>query len=297
VREPPLNVDTGDLLDTVRNDWDAGVARLEYAPVGFGAHHWTAHGTDHPVLFVTLDVLEPKRSAEHLQAAYTGAVALAMAGLEFVLAPLPSRTGPPIVRFSGGAVSCTPWHQGNSGGDLDVAWTSEALARLHTAQPPDGIPSWKPVVPRQFAVAVELLLERPWGAGPYAEMARNAVGQHIADVAGWTSHYHELAARARGLPWVPTHGEPHSGNQLVTPRSRYLVDWESLKLAPPELDLRVLIEAGAHVAADPDMVEMFDLEWRLDEINQYTRWFSAEHHGAEDDRIAFEGLLHEIGRP
>jgi spectinomycin phosphotransferase len=95
---------------------------------------------------------------------------------------------------------------------------------------------------------------------------------------------------------VATHGEPHSDNQLLTPQNRYLLDWESLKLAPPELDLRVLADAGAEVDADPEMVELFDLEWRLDEINQYVAWFAGEHHGTEDDRIAFNGLLNEMSR-
>jgi spectinomycin phosphotransferase len=95
---------------------------------------------------------------------------------------------------------------------------------------------------------------------------------------------------------VATHGEPHSDNQMLTPRGRYLVDWESLKLAPRERDLRELVDAGAPVGADPDMVEMFDLEWRLEEIREYTAWFAAEHHGTEDDQIAFAGLIHELTR-
>jgi spectinomycin phosphotransferase len=95
---------------------------------------------------------------------------------------------------------------------------------------------------------------------------------------------------------VATHGEPHGDNQLLTSRGRYLIDWESLKLAPPERDLQVLLDAGAQVDADPEMVEMFDLEWRLDEINQYVTWFAAEHYDTEDDRIAFAGILHELTR-
>ena len=96
---------------------------------------------------------------------------------------------------------------------------------------------------------------------------------------------------------MATHGEPHSDNQLLTACGRFLVDWESLKLAPPELDLRVLVDAGADVDADPAMVELFDLEWRLDEISQYAVWFAAEHHGTEDDRIACGGPLDELNRP
>jgi spectinomycin phosphotransferase len=45
------------------------------------------------------------------------------------------------------------------------------------------------------------------------------------------------------------------------------------------------------------MVEMFDLEWRLDEIAQYAAWFAAPHAGTADDRIALGGLLGELDRP
>lgn len=297
MREPPLHLDHDDLLTVVQREWDTDVARLEHAPVGFGAHHWTAYGRDEPVLFVTLDRLGRKRSAEDLEAAYAGAGALRLAGLEFVLAPLPGAGGSPVVRFGDGALSCTVWERGQSGGPLDVAWTSQALAKLHVVLPPDGIPIWEPLVSHTFAAEMELRLQQPWGPGPYADPARNAVREHLADLDRWTARYHELAADAHGRVWVATHGEPHSENQLLTARGRHLVDWESLKLAPRERDLRVLLDAGeARVEADPAMVEMFDLEWRLDEIDQYAGWFAAEHPGSNDDRLGFGDLLHELRR-
>ena len=296
MREPPFDLSTGDLLAVVRSEWNGEVERLAYLPVGFGAHHWAAYSLEQPVLFVTLDLLDPTRPVEDREAAYAGAIALSRAGLEFVLAPLLGRSESPIVRFSDGAVSCTPWQSGVSGGDLDVTWTDCALARLHSVTPPPAIPCWKPLVTPVFADEVQRRLSHPWGPGPYAADAHRAVGDHIAEVVRWTCRYHELARRAQGRTWVATHGEPHSDNQVLTARGRYLVDWESLKLAPPERDLRELVDAGAPVAADPDMVEMFDLEWRLDEIRQYTAWFAAEHHGTEDDQIAFDGLLHELTR-
>lgn len=297
MREPPLHLDTDDLLAAVRGEWDTHVTRVEHVPLGFGAHHWAAYRRDRPVLFVTFDRLEPKRSAEHLEAAYAGAVALRLAGLEFVVAPLPSTSGSPVVRFGEGALSCTAWEHGQSGGRLDVAWTSQALGRLHAVPPPDGIPTWKPLVPSGFAADIELRLEQPWGPGPYSDLARNAVRKRLADLARWTARYHELAVHAQRRAWVATHGEPHSDNQMLSARGRHLVDWESLKLAPREMDVRVLLDAGeATVDADPEMLEMFDLEWRLDEIDQYAGWFAAEHRGSDDDRIAFDGLLHELSR-
>ena len=77
------------------------------------------------------------------------------------------------------------------------------------------------------------------------------------------------------------------------------MDWESLKLAPRERDLRTLVDAGfgdLAPAVDPLMLEMFDLEWRLDEVAQYAAWFAAPHPGSASDEVAFGGLLHELTR-
>ena len=127
-------------------------------------------------------------------------------------------------------------------------------------------------------------------------------------VAGWTARYHHLAGATDPATWVPTHGEPHTRNLLRTPDGDLLVDWESLKLAPRERDLATLL-AGDHPWVDayawpagsdrPDlaMVELFDLEWRLDEIAQYSAYFAAEHTDDQDSRTALGGLRHELGRP
>ena len=45
------------------------------------------------------------------------------------------------------------------------------------------------------------------------------------------------------------------------------------------------------------MVELFDLEWRLDEIAQYSAYFAAEHADDQDSRTSLGGLRHELGRP
>ena len=74
------------------------------------------------------------------------------------------------------------------------------------------------------------------------------------------------------------------------------MDWESLALAPRERDLKALIEAGYTLEPDWEMVELFSLEWRLDEIAQYATWFASPHTGGADDRIAFGGLLEELER-
>jgi spectinomycin phosphotransferase len=296
VREPPPGVTGPDVLAAVRAHWDDAVRGAEHLPVGFGAHHWAAHDDQGPRLFVTLDRLERKRTADRLEAAYAGAAALREAGLEFVLAPLASSRGTFTVPLGDGALSCTPWREGRAGGQLDVPWTADALRRLHAVDPPAGIPEWRPLVGPDLADRLASLGRRAWGPGPYAERARAEVLRHLAGLETWTARYHRLADVARGHPWVATHGEPHEDNQLLTPDGRLLVDWESLKLAPRELDLRTLADAGLATDADPEMLELFDLEWRLDEVDQYAAWFSAPHTGTADDHLAFDGLLHELTR-
>jgi spectinomycin phosphotransferase len=296
MREPPVGVGDADVLATVHHAWDDAVDRVEHLPVGFGAHHWAAYAGSGPRLFVTFDRLEPKRTPARLEAAYAGAAALREAGLEFVLAGRETREGRFTVPLADGALSCTPWREGRPGGPLDLAWTSAALTRLHAAAPPADLPPWRPVVGPDFAETTAILTEEDWGPGPYAAAARDAVRSHLADLDRWTRRYHHFAEVARGRDWVATHGEPDSGNQLLTSEGRRLVDWESLKLAPRELDLRTLVEAGAETDADPEMIELFDLEWRLDEISEYAAWFAAPHTGTTDDDIAFEGMLGELER-
>jgi spectinomycin phosphotransferase len=162
------------------------------------------------------------------------------------------------------------------------------------------VPPWRPLVDPDFAETLTALCREEWGPGPFATQARDAVAAHLADLDRWTRRYHHLADAARSRAWVATHGEPDSGNQLLTSEGRLLVDWESLKLAPAELDLRTLLDAGAppdDVGADSDMVELFDVEWRLDEVSEYAAWFAAPHTGTADDEIAIGGLLEELTRP
>lgn len=296
MREPPVGLPVAQVLAAVRRHWDDQVDRVEHLPVGFGAHHWAAYAGPRARLFVTLDGLGPRHSAATLEAAYAGAAALRDAGLEFVLASVPTRQGTLTTPLLGGALSCTPWRDGATDGPDDPTWTAAALARLHATSPPPGLPRWRPLVSADLADTTAALTRRPWGPGPHADDARDAVRRHLGAIEVWTARYHGLAGVARDRGWVATHGEPGGHNQLVTAEGRILVDWESSKLAPAERDLRTLVDAGVETDADPAMLELFDLEWRLDEVSQYTAWFAAPHAGTADDEIAFAGLLEELER-
>ncbi|MGI8646580.1 MAG: phosphotransferase [Nocardioides sp.] len=302
MREPPPHVSDAEVLATVRAHWSADIDAVTHLPVGFGAHHWEARVLGTARVFVTLDGLGPRHSAASLEATYTAAAVLTDA-LDFVVAPLPAYDGSHTVPLAEGAVSVTRWIDGSSGaGPLrdraEAEATAAMLARLHGASPPAGALAWKPLVNARYAAELALALGRPWDTGPYGEHARRALSDRIEAIGRWVAAYHRLAAEARARPWVPTHGEPHSANQMVTPMERVLVDWESLRVAPAERDLRVLVQDGYADQCGPawDMVEMFDLEWRLDEIASYARWFAAPHQGTASDEVAWGGLRGELER-
>jgi len=304
VRDAPLHVSDSAVLAVVRDRWLPEAEAVSHLPVGFGGWHWKVLVAGRPRLFVTLDRLGVRHSADSLEAAYAGAAELAARGLDFVVASLPGPDGRYTAGFGADALSATPWVEGSSDdgtfSDEDHARrTATALARLHAEPPPAGLPRWHPLVTPDLPERLAARALHPWTAGPHGETARHALLDRLDDVAQWTADYLRLAASSDPDRWVTTHGEPHSRNQLVTSDRIVLVDWESVRLAPRERDLRWLAPHDALLratGAEPGLVAMFDLEWRLDEVSQYADWFEGAHRGSEDDRVAVGGLLHELTR-
>ena len=273
----------------IRSSWDGRVESLDFLPVGFGGHHWRARTPDGPDYFVIVADLAPRHSAGSLTAAYAGAVALARAGLGFVVAPL----SPVVVPFADRALSLTRWLDGTTPAATDLPVTAAMLADLHAVDPARlgvSIPAWQPVIGPDLVDRIRAELRRPWSGGPYGPDSHQALTGALDDIGHWTVRYHELATVARTRRWVLTHGEPGWHNQLVTVAGTVLVDWETLKMAPAERDL---LTVGSGEAL---MVEMFDLEWRLGEIAEYLTWFAGPHGDTADDRLAYTKLLHELGR-
>ena len=302
MREPPPHVSDALVLATVQAHWDAGVTAVEHLPVGFGAHHWRADdASGEPRLFVTYDGADPRARGG---ASRRRTPRRQRSSLPFVVPSLAASAGTYTTPLADGLVSVTPWLDGDSGrGPLrdraEAEATAAMLAALHARPVPTGTVDWRPVVDRAFPARLALRLGTPWETGPYGEHARAAISERIEAVGRWTTRYLALVDAAASRRWVATHGEPHSANQLVAPTRRVLVDWETLRRAPAERDLRVLVEHGHEdlcPGADREMVEMFDLEWRLDEISQYADWFAAPHSGTASDEVAYGGLRGELDR-
>ena len=281
------------------------VDRVEHLPVGFGAHHWRASTSGSPRFFATLDRLAERHTVDSLERAYAGAAALANTGLEFVIGSAVTTSGRFTVPLGAGRLSIVMWLTGAVAGTGPIKSAHLATAnlamlrRLHTAAPPVTLRPWRPLLGRTFPADMSMRTAGSWFTGPYGEPARTAIRGRLSALGKWTRRYLDLADQAPTRRWVTTHGEPHTANQMITDAGPVIVDWESVALAPRERDLRPLIDFGwaDQVRPDWDMVEMFDLEWRLDEVNQYAAWFFNPHAGSASDEVAFAGLMGELNRP
>ncbi|WP_165962813.1 phosphotransferase [Occultella glacieicola] len=308
MREPPPGVADDAIAALLEQHWSIRVASIHHLPWGFGAWHWRVDDSDGARWFVTADETPDAARRLELEATYAAARELHSRGLEFVVPSVPSRSGRMVAAIEGYAVSLAAWVFGEQPTGALTADAAEATAamlrRLHREPPPPGTRAWMPALPgRADLERMPVLLSRDWTGGPLSRDAEGVVNEHHARIPAWLSRYDarvEQALAGRG-DWVLTHGEPGLHNQIVTPSGRRWVDWESMRVAPRERDLTDLARTGgsAHgvrVGADPGLLELFDLRWRLDEIATFSAWLRGPHTGTASDRVALGGLIEELTR-
>src|SRR5207245_9253393 len=98
---PPEVLETSALIDLLADGWGFDAEAVQYSAVGGGSYHWVVEDLDGRRAFVTADDLDRKpwlgdaRESvfNGLEGAFATAVALRAAGLDFVVAPIPTRRG------------------------------------------------------------------------------------------------------------------------------------------------------------------------------------------------------------
>ena len=281
-----------EVLGLVREHWEPRADAVEHLPVGWGAHHWRVDVAGEPILFLTLDPELPRHTLASLEAAYSSAAAL---DLDFVWPSLPSRSGSYVVALGARKVSVTGWLEGARPTE-SVAELPALLAELHAAPAPSTARTWQTEVDPGLGDHLRALLQQSW-PDPLGPAARDLLVEHLTQVGAWAREHARLVALAETSTYVVTHGEPHVRNQWVARGRTWLIDWESLLLAPRERDLATLVHEGRDVDHDREMVRLFDLEWRLSEVWSFARWLQGPHIGDTDDHTALGGLTSELTRP
>lgn len=240
MQDKPAGVTEAMLATALRDGWGIEAHEITYLPVGAGGYHWRADDS----WFLTVTRAEPAP----LERALRTAQALRRdAGLEFVLA---AHGSPLELLDSRHTLSVFPLVDGVAGDfgphSEDRAEVVDLLAALHRATP----------LVRDLAPPDDLRLPRrdtlndPFPtAGPYSEPARDLLAAHAGKIGRWLSELDRLAAEIAPVR-VVTHGEPHPANILTSSTGKLLIDWDTVRIAPPERDLWHLTD-DPFAEADP----------------------------------------------
>lgn len=248
--EPPA-VAEAVLVDCLRETYGLAAPRVAFLPLGADANtavyrvesaegrfFFKLRGGD----FNAAAVLAPKFFSER--------------GIRQVIAPLRTRTGELWAELGPYTAVLAPFVAGQDGyaARLDARQWSEfaaALKALHTAPVPMELAR---VVPREeysprYREQVRELLRRGL-AGPYADAVAEATARLLQEqravIEDLLRRAERLAQRLRSRPgkFVLCHADLHAGNLLIDPGGAlFLVDWDTLTLAPRERDL-MFIGAG-----------------------------------------------------
>jgi spectinomycin phosphotransferase len=306
VRATPENLDARFVVEALRHAWGFHAVTADYAAVGAGSYHWNVRDDTGRRGFVTVDDLGQKawlgdtRDAafDGLRSAFDTALALRESGLEFVIAPIPTRNGESVHRLGPQyAIALFPFVEGVAGefgvyeaGDRKAILAM--LAELHSSPvaAASGLRTAGLTIPgRRHLEAALLDLDESWTGGPLSERARDAVRDSASELTDLLSLADRLAAEAeeRGVASVVTHGEPHAANVMRTSKGRVLVDWDTVALAPPERDLWMLVDDDQNDAA----LDFFRLTWDLKDLAEYLNVLRSPHTENDDTVRQYQALV------
>lgn len=321
MRSIPSEIRPEDLVAAIGAEWGLTLDGMDYHPEGGGAYHWIAWPTNGPALFVTIDDLDTKpwlgydrfAALQGLSVAYATALELRRSTeLRFVVAPIPTVTGAPCVRFeSRYAVALFPFvggvpgHWGEPLTSFDRGQLVALLADLHRSAPTTGSALRRADgVPGRSRLEDALNdVDEPWDGGPLSESARIELAGAASVVVGWLSELDALTARTADTARqaVITHGEPHPGNLIRTADGVVLVDWDTVALGPPERDLWMFdddVWAGyerlAACRVDFDTVRIYRLVWALADVASFVTRLRAPHDLNVDDMRSLAALRHQL---
>jgi spectinomycin phosphotransferase len=325
MRALPTGLEDDDVRGAIAGAWDLDVARLTYFPEGGGSYHWLADTGAGQRYFVTVDDLDNKPwlgthrdvAFEGLRAAYDTALILReKAHRTFVVAPIRANDGASL-RHVGSqySVALFPFVDGQAGTFGETPGPAERTRVLHLlAQLHQSTEAVLRAPRREWALPGRADLEaalgdvdRPWSAGPFAEPARNALARKAEDIAQWLAAFDDLTAHVESADphLVVTHGEPHSANLMRVEGELFLIDWDTVGLAPPERDLWMLddgfpdglrpyVEATGH-AVDEAAISLYRLTWTLADVAAYTALLRAPHDDTADTAKGMAALTTYLG--
>ena len=194
-----------------------------------------------------------------------------------VIAPIPCTDGRLFAQAGASATILYPFVAGSDGFTVplqDQHWVElgQVLRRIHAAALPaelaahipreDYSPAWRAKVREYLASTGEAQPGTPAAAGSDAAAAalRSFLHDRQSAVQDLVAQAEQLASAVQGLPqeYVLCHGDIHGGNVLIGANGDfYVVDWDTITLAPRERDLMFIGAGIAGVWNQPHEAELF----------------------------------------
>jgi spectinomycin phosphotransferase len=242
-------------------------------------------------------------------------------GITQIIAPLPTTTGVLWSRLADFIMTVYPFvegHNGYAGGLSDSQWVAfgAALKRIHTAALPPAILThlqretysshWRTMV-HQFLEQVQVETVHDPIAVRLAELLRTKRDQ-IVDLLARADRLAQALAQ-RSQEYIVCHGDLHAGNLLLAANDAvYIVDWDTVILAPKERDLmfiggglidpawapheeeRLFYQGYGHTAIDPMAVAYFRYERIIQDIAAFCQEICSPAVGDADRTQALHYL-------
>ena len=253
------------LVDCLQADYGVITSELVFLPLGADANTavYRVVTDDGTPLFLKV------RRGDFHELVVTVPHWLSHQGIPHLIPPLVTQLGRLWTRVSDFTVTLYPFVAGRNGYEttpLDRHWTElgAALHGIHSLVLPPALaeriphetysPDWRDMVRLFQAQAEATMYKEPVAAQCAAFIRANRA--RIDDLVSRADAL-ALALQARPLPRVLCHADIHAGNLLISDASNlYIVDWDTLSLAPKERDL-MYVGAGLSIADTSEQVALF----------------------------------------
>lgn len=240
----PPNLAAEKIIDNLRAEFGLHIAQLEFLPLGadLGTTVYRAEAEGGRAYFVKL------RHGAFDENTVRVPAYLAAQSIAEIMAPRPARDGALWSTLKVWRVMVYPFVDGQDGFAVPLSasqWQSfgAAFARIHATKIPPAFsmaretftPHWRERVAAYLKNADTNAFDDPL-ANELAAFMRSIRAEILALLA--RTHALAESLQTRALEFVLCHGDMHAGNLFITrDGALYIVDWDTLILAPRERDL------------------------------------------------------------
>jgi hypothetical protein len=303
MRTPPEDLTEWDVGIAVESYWSVATETMEYAPAGFGSHHWVLTQRSGRRWFVTADAVadSAQRLTELMAALDTAYTLRHTSGLTFVVAPQPGRDEGLLSIQGRYAIALYPYLERVTDAPAHPQQVLSMITALHavTADVANLATVDNLVIPdRPMLIAFLGDSSIQHLVGPYAAVFAGLVEKYHEPIRAAFDRYDAMAATigGQGDAWVITHGEPKPNNTMITASGPVLVDWDTVQLAPPARDVwmtgsaeRYTRATGRHVP--PEQLDFYRLRWDLKDLCGTAKTFARPHRRTADTELSWHGAI------